>query len=185
MLFARFQHIYTHKFESAYADTQTANMAKKEWALSLTGFSQQQIEYAIEQCKDQFAWPPSISEFKALMLNESSPQGLPSVRNAYVQACRGADHPGTFQWSHELVYLAAKQTDFFLLRSESEARVLPIFERHYQQLCQRWQAGEDIDIPIVPALPAQTSTLDGMTLLAQLTQQYDQYPPEKISQLFF
>ena len=49
MLFARFHHIYTHKFESAYRDTDTTNLPKKEWALSLADFNQSQIELAIHR----------------------------------------------------------------------------------------------------------------------------------------
>ncbi|MEJ2042745.1 MAG: replication protein P [Reinekea sp.] len=153
MIFARFHHIYTHRFESAYADETTLMQAKREWALSLSGISPQWIEHALERCKKEHAWPPTIAEF--LKLAQPAPEsiGLPSVSEAYQEACHKSNAPVEHQWSQVCVQLAARNTGYFLLRSEPERISRPLFEKAYLALVNRLLAGETLEMPISVALP--------------------------------
>ncbi|BCE02052.1 hypothetical protein TYM08_P2115 [Marinicellulosiphila megalodicopiae] len=185
MLFARFHHIYTHKYDSAYSDTQTLNYAKKEWALSLRDFNQKQIEWAIEQCKDKFAWPPSISEFKALIQPSSQQMGLPSTRNAYVEACLGSHQPVTFQWSHPVIRHAANVTDFFSLKSQPESYMLPIFKKNYEKACEQFFKDEPFEKSPIKTISNTTRQADSVDLIELKIKQHPDIDPSIISKLYY
>ena len=153
MIFARFHHIYTHRFESAYRDETTLNQAKREWALSLAGLSANLIELALERCKREHAWPPTIAEFLKLVQPSPESLGLPSVGAAYVEACQNAHHPAQHEWSHICVHLAAQNTGYFMLRSDPERLTRPAFEKEYLKLIERLANGETLSLKQPMALP--------------------------------
>lgn len=153
MIFARFHHIYTHRFESAYGDETTLNMAKREWAMTLVGTTTEQIEFALERCKREYAWPPTIAEFLKLLEPNPEDLGLPSIEFAYQEACLHAHDPLAHHWSHACVQLAARETGYFRLRNDAERATKPIFKATYERLCKRLLAGEEFSLELAPALP--------------------------------
>ena len=154
MIFARFHHIYTHRFESAYRDETTLNQAKREWAISLAGISANLIELALERCKRVHAWPPTIAEFLKLTLPDPESLGLPSVELAYREACNHCHQPSSHAWSHVCVQLSAQHTGYYVLRSEPERTTRPAFEQKYLNLLERLANGETFSVePAVAALP--------------------------------
>lgn len=63
-LFARFSRIWP----SAWADiaaSHDADAVAEEWRGGLRGMSGEQIGWAIERCREQCTWPPTIAEFRA------------------------------------------------------------------------------------------------------------------------
>lgn len=158
MLFARFHHIYTHKFESAYGDNDTLAHAKREWALALRDFPLRAIEVTIDAVRTRYSWPPTIAEFLATLSYAASPDDLPDSRDAYQEACFHATRPLSHHWRHAAVYHAAHKTGFFRLRSEPEQFVWPEFQRHYQTLVLQICRGETLAEPEQPALPAPADT---------------------------
>lgn len=153
MIFARLHHIYTHKFESAYGDETTLAQAKREWAFSLAGVSREQVEYAMERCKLELAWPPTIAEFVRYLQPQPEDLGLPGVRDAYMEACRNSHAPLQNRWSHAAVHLAARDTGHFRLRSESERTTWPAFEAAYREWVGRVASGEELVVDPPVALP--------------------------------
>lgn len=145
MIFARMQLIYTHRFESAYGDEATLTQAKREWAYSLAGVEQARIEYALEKCKLELAWPPTIAEFVRYLTPDPQALGLPSVRDAYLEACQNSHAPLQHSWQHPAVQWAARETGYFKLRSEPERYSWPAFESLYRNLVERLADGEEID----------------------------------------
>lgn len=155
MIFARMQLIYTHRFESAYGDEETLTQAKREWAYSLAGVEQSRIEYALEKCKLELAWPPTIAEFVRYLTPDPQALGLPSIRDAYLEACQNSHAPAQRHWSHPAVQWAARETGYFKLRSEQERYSWPAFEGVYRNLVERLADGEEIDFDTeAVALPA-------------------------------
>ena len=67
MLFARFMAIYGHKFKSCFETQDEIRIAKREWALSLRGYGERELVSAIDHCKEQLAWMPTISEFLKIL----------------------------------------------------------------------------------------------------------------------
>lgn len=146
MIFARFHHIYTHRFESAYRDETMLNQAKREWALSLQGIAANQMEHALEACKLKHAWPPTIAEFLALVEPEPEILGLPTLAAAYQEACQHCHQPAGHSWSHLCVQLAAQQTGYRLLQLEPERVSQPRFASSYKALMARLMRGETVEV---------------------------------------
>lgn len=157
MLFTRFTVIYGHKFKSVFQREDEIRIAKREWALSLRGYTEQEMVAAIDRCKEQFEWMPTIAEFLGLMRKDLQDYGLPQALSAYHEACMHADHPRDHDWSHPAVYFAGRATDWFRLRTEDKRDVMPDFEFNYRQLCQRVMEGENLEVPIAQALPDKSS----------------------------
>ncbi|WP_235009129.1 replication protein P [Marinobacterium lutimaris] len=152
MIFTRFMAIYGHKFKSCFETEQEIRIAKREWALSLRGYGERELVAAVNRCKETLAWMPTISEFLAIIRDLDGDFGLPPLRDAYTEACMFADHPRAHDWSHPAVYLAGRNTGWFELRSEDEPEVLPKFSYHYDVLCRRVRQGEELELPVVPAI---------------------------------
>ncbi|TXR54312.1 replication protein P [Reinekea thalattae] len=167
MIFARFHHIYTHRFESAYRDETTLNQAKREWAMSLSGTSTDMVELALERCKHEHAWPPTIAEFLKLMQPAPESLGLPDTLTAYLEACRNSYQATGRRWSHICVKAAAMKVSYFSLRSEPERLTKPLFEKAYLDLVHRISQGETIQVAEPVALPL-TESNQAEELISQL-----------------
>ena len=102
MLFARFMAIYGHKFKSCFETQDEIRIAKREWALSMQGYSEAELVSAINRCKETLAWMPTISEFITILNEQSGDFGLPPAKIAYEEVCRYADHPTRHHWTHEI-----------------------------------------------------------------------------------
>jgi len=156
MIFIRFEAIYTHKFKSAYHTDQVLQVAKREWAFSLQGYTDVQILSSIEKCKLAFDWPPTIAEFIRLIKPCKSDLGLPETRDAYNEACSILNDQATHNWSHPAVYFAGKSTDWFVLQNYPAKQSYPIFSLNYEKMCERVQNGEELSISIPKALTDQS-----------------------------
>ncbi len=170
MVFARLRAIYGNKFEQAFGNSEEAMIrTKREWALALAPFSAPAVENALEHCKRNMAWPPSIAEFLKLLEVAS---GLPSARSAYEEACRCRTAPVDFNWSHPVIYHAATAVGFWRLQTEAEQRTWPDFENAWQRLMSRYRSGEHFDLPKpAPALPDNRS----LTAYEQIEQIIEQF----------
>jgi hypothetical protein len=153
MIFARFHHIYTHRFESAYGDETTLIQAKREWAISLAGIPANLVELGLERCKREHAWPPTIAEFLKLVQPTPESLGLPPTDQAYLEACRNSNNASDRKWSHVCVQLAAQKVGYFVLKSESERSTRPLFSKTYLNLIQRLAEGETFTVEEHIALP--------------------------------
>jgi len=160
MVFTRFMAIYGHKFKSSFETEAEMRIAKREWAMSLANYSENELVAAVSISKETLAWAPSISEFIDILRNLNAAFGLPDVRAAYREASFYAQSPSTHQWSHNVVYHAGRATGWFELRSESEKQTFPLFSYHFDIMCQRFRQGDPLDRPVSVAIEdKQTSTL--------------------------
>lgn len=154
MLFARFHHIYTYRFESAYGDDDTMAHAKREWAFALAGYPLASVERAIDATRDRYSWPPTIAEFLSAMSDVARPTDMPAPRDAYLEAAMHAYRPLDHAWRHPGVYFAAHDTGFFRLRTEPEQRVWPVFRDHYREKILAVARGQHFELPSARELPA-------------------------------
>ncbi len=184
MLFARFMTIYGHKFKSAFDDDKEIIIAKREWALSLAGYEEDVLVFAIEQTKRQYSWMPSIAEFLQLMDQCQQSFGLASSEQAYAEACRYAGSPSHHPWSHAAVYHAGRATGWFELKSLPRQATQGRFNQYYKSLCQRVLAGEDLDQVQSVALPAPNND-NLFALIDQWGKQVDLAPELAQSALYF
>lgn len=176
--------IYGHKFKSRFESEEELRFTKREWALSLRNFSENEVMAAVERCKEAKAWMPEIAEFLDMLHDANGDFGLPGVRDAYTEACMHADHPVRHHWSHPAVYHAGRETGWFLLRTEEESRALPAFRYHYEVMCRRVREGETLDHPVAPALEdKQANTV--AEFIQWFTETHGLAPEEGASLLYY
>ncbi len=145
--------IYGHKFKSCFETQDEIRIAKREWALSLEGYTESELVAAIDYCKENSAWMPTISEFLKVLRNLTGDHGLPAAKHAYEEACMNAEHASTYDWTHPAVYHAGKATGWFRIRTEDTEDVFPDFRYNYEVICRRVRQGEELNSPVPVALP--------------------------------
>ena len=175
--------IYGHKFKSIFDNENEIRIAKREWALSLKGYSEQELVGAVNRCKEEFIWMPTISEFLSVMKKGFEDYGLPSAMLAYREACHHADHPRDHQWSHPAVYFAGRATDWYRLRCEEKSQVFGDFEFNYRKICQRVLAGEALEVPLAKGLPDKSSNT--LAAFIQSWGEENKVTPEQAATLLF
>lgn len=58
------QSIYLTKWTSQFQTEHDIRATKQEWAEGLSGMTGDQIKKALDKCRKEFAWAPSIAEFR-------------------------------------------------------------------------------------------------------------------------
>ena len=151
-IFAEFEFAYHNQFHKAFAEVEALVIAKKYWLSNLERYSPEQIVAAAKHVIQSQDYLPSIAAFIRACEAGTDLFGLPSVRQAYVEACYAPSPKKEFNWSHEAVYRAGSAAGWYFLANEPEATVFPVFEYHYEQLCRRVMYGEELTIEAPEAL---------------------------------
>jgi hypothetical protein len=157
-VFAEFELAYHNQYLKAFADPERLILTKKYWLECLSEFHPQQLVTAARRLVKTQPYLPTISAMVAACEEGGDLFGLPSSRDAYLEACRAPAPKAAYAWSHPAVYHAGKATDWFVMASEPEDKVYPLFEHNYQQLCERVMRGESIEEPVTPALQRSLGT---------------------------
>jgi len=155
-MFAEFEFAYHNQFHKAFANPESLIIAKKYWLGSLEHYSPRQITSAVKQVIATQDFLPSIAAMVRACEQGLDLFGLPSARQAYMEACGAPSPKREYDWSHEAVYFAGKSAGWFLLANESEAAAFSIFEYHYDLLCKRVVKGEQLDIELPTPLPEKS-----------------------------
>lgn len=130
--------------------------AFQTWSLAMQDVGVNEIKIGFEKLIARSSgYPPSLPEFKALCKPAAEDYGLPDVRSAYVEACKKSHQPFEHEWSHPGVYVAARETGFFELKSLSEAQMIKPFTLAYENVIRSILAGLAYDKPIPKALPQE------------------------------
>lgn len=156
-LFAEFELGYHNQYHKAYGTPERLTLAKKYWLGCLASYAPAQIVAAARHVVKTHDFLPTVSVVVRACEEGATLFGLPSPREAYIEACRAAAPKAAANWSHAAVYLAGKATGWFLLASEPEDKVLPLFQYYYHGLCQRVMHGEALENPQPAALPERIS----------------------------
>ncbi len=156
-MFALFRINYHNQYYKAYSDTTVLNQIKKLWLESLVRFAPDVIQRGAKRVIENSEYLPTLHTMIRHCEAESA-QGLPEAHAAYLEACQAPSPKAAYNWSHPAVYHAGKAADWFFLANNSEKMAFPVFERHYQLLCERVIAGEELNSPEVKALPETVET---------------------------
>ena len=151
-VFAEFELAYHNQYHKAYADKDRLVLAKKYWLQCLSDFHPMQLVAAARRLVKSQDYLPTISAMIRMCEQTSDLFGLPSERDAYMEACRAPAPKALHKWTHPAVYFAGKATDWFLLATEPEEKVYPLFCFNYRQLCERVMRGEELELPVTRAL---------------------------------
>jgi hypothetical protein len=157
-LFAELQLAYHNQFHKAFSDDQKIIMAKQLWIRTLSDIAPERIIAGLRRAIKQSEYLPTIHTIRKFCEPSFEELGLPDTYNAYIEACRAATPKVEQQWSHPAVYLAGAASDWFLLASSSEAKAFPVFKRNYEILSERVMNGEQLNLPIIKAIPETINT---------------------------
>jgi hypothetical protein len=153
-VFSEFAFAYHNQFHRAFPDQASITIGKEYWLSCLAEFSPVQITRAARKLVKSSEYLPNVAALVQVCQSGLELFGLPSVREAYLEACRAPSPKATQPWSHPAVYHAGRASDWFVLANEPEAVAFPVFEYNYRQICQRVMGGERFDIKPPPALTA-------------------------------
>jgi len=152
-IFAEFEFAYHNQFHKAFSNVESQIIAKKYWLGTLEQYSPLQIVHAAKQVIRTQDYLPSIAALVKACEQGLDLFGLPSPRQAYIEACEASSPKRDYSWSHEAVYLAGQGAGWFVLASESESTSFPLFDYHYQLLCRRVISGERLEAAVITPLP--------------------------------
>jgi hypothetical protein len=153
-VFALFQVNYHNQYYSAFGNsTKSENLAKKLWLGKLDNFSAETICGAAEKIIAESDYLPTLHKMLNACRDVGMPEGLPSPRNAYQEACNKPSPKAAQQWSHPAVYVAGRECGWYFLANTVEAKAFVSFSEIYQQLCEQVLAGAIFTIEKPEALP--------------------------------
>ena len=144
---------YPAQFARAYPRDEDRERARGVWTAALKGYAPKRIKRAGQKAiRSGSKFMPSLGDIIQFCQFSYEELGLKQPLQAYYEACNATIQRADGSWSHPAVYFAAKATGWYWLRSESQSRVFPMFERNYQIICQRVQDGEDLSQDIQQGL---------------------------------
>lgn len=154
-LFAELELAYHNQFHKAFAAEGSLSLAKKYWLQSLAEFPPEVIRRATRHVVQHQEYLPTLASMIAACDNGHALFGLPTAEAAYREACLAPEPKVSHGWTHPAIYLAGRDTGWFLLASEPQNIAFPAFDYHYTGYCRRVMRGESLDVPMQPALPAR------------------------------
>lgn len=96
---------------------------------------------------------PNIAEFLELCKPRPEDLGIPKPEEAYQEACTFAYRDRLPNWSHQVVYHAAKLVGLHRLASQRQESTRPEFFRHYEQACKDYIDGKPLEALPEPQRP--------------------------------
>ena len=149
-LFRQLQAIFpAHK--QAWPDDKALAAARRSWTkgFMVAGIcTLEHIRFGIEQCrKSGSPFAPSIGQFIGWCTPGPEAYGMPSAADAWMEALMGTA-------SHEAVRIAANATGKFdLAKAKQDDKAMRArFDRNYQIVLRRAQAGEPLDGKILTGI---------------------------------
>lgn len=158
-VFTLFRINYHNQYYAAFNDPAQLNQAKRLWLESLSGFSQASILQGAKLLIESSEYLPSLARMIEACHSAFSEYGLPSARDAYLEACNARTPRSAQPWSHPAVYFAGRDSNWFFLENHSERETWPVFEQHYRKWCQRVLKGEQLAIEAPAAITKQETEM--------------------------
>lgn len=161
------------KFRGAFPRVEDQARAKSVWLQSLKEFSPRRILRATKKAIDKASFFPDLADIRKHCKLRFDEYELKAPLQAYYEACNAPSQTRESGWSHLAVYLAARETGWFMVRGEPQKTAFPVFERNYEILCNRVMDGEDLEAEMTRALEntSDRSQFDLATQAAQSRQQ--------------
>lgn len=170
-LFRQLQAIFpAHK--QAWPDDKALSAARRSWTkgFMVAGIcTLEHIRFGIEQCrKSGSPFAPSIGQFIGWCTPGPEAYGMPSAADAWLEALMGTA-------SHEAVRIAANATGKFdLAKAKQDDKAMRArFDRNYQIVLRRAQAGEPLDGKILTGI-GHDSQKSALQLAEELAEQQAQ-----------
>ncbi len=108
---------------------------------------------------------PNLSRMLESCQQSLSDMGLPTPRDAYLEACNAPSPKAAHRWSHPAVFHAGAAADWFFLANNPESLTWPVFRERYLEVVVRAAHGETLSLPAAP--PAAETPSQGMSVEAR------------------
>ena len=142
-------------------------MAKKLWLGKLKSFPAETIRGAAEKIIADSEYLPTLHKMLNACRDVGLPEGLPSPRDAYLEACNKPSPKVEQPWTHPAVYLAGRDCGWYFLANTAESKAFAPFSKSYRRYCEMVLAGEALvvekpsalaETSLKPATPKQAQT---------------------------
>lgn len=157
-VFALFRLNYHNQYYAAYPDAEQLNQIKKLWLEALVDYPVEQILKGAKHAIENSEYLPTLNRMLESAAQGLADFGLPSARDAYLEACQKPSPKSAQHWSHPAVYLAGRDSDWFNLANHAEKATWPLFQANYQRYCSMVLRGEQLEVP-EPAAIEQASSM--------------------------
>jgi hypothetical protein len=157
-VFALFRLNYHNQFYSAYSDAEQLRQIKKLWLESLRPYPPAMILQGARQAIESSDYLPTLNRMRRCCDDSLPALGLPSAREAYLEASSAPEPPESRSWSHPATYWAGRDCGWRFLASTAERESRPRFETAYRERCAAALGGiplPPVPDPKVPALTAK------------------------------
>lgn len=122
LLYLRFTSLYGERFTKSHSSDQLVQMWWEDWADGLSGIAPDCIKDALNHCKLNVDWPPSLSEFRKICEKFS---GYPSADDAFYLAIRR-------DFNHPITKLAYDKVGSWAMKNDKQSELKPKFTAAYQ-----------------------------------------------------
>lgn len=158
-VFALFRLNYHNQYYAAWSDAEQVNQVKRLWLEALTPYPTAVILRAAQHAIENSDYLPTLNKMIEACRFSLSELGLPTAYEAYREACLAPSPKVEAPWQHPAVYLAGRDSDWFFLANEPEAKTWPVFRGHYERWANRAARGEVLEGPEQLAIPPSDSVL--------------------------
>lgn len=136
-------------FEKQYQDPQKLNIEKTQWikAFKDVGILDiRQCELGVRKCRlESPIYTPTIKQFLEWNSPTSEDLGLPSVEDAYKEACENSNPTSSKAWTHQAVKHAWVNTGSWRMSQQARSQSFPVFEKHYKLAIKLFHEGRLLD----------------------------------------
>jgi hypothetical protein len=146
-VFALFRLNYHNQYYAAFPDAEQLKQIKKLWLDALSDHPVEQILKGAKHAIENSEYLPTLNRMLECCQQGLADLGLPSARDAYIEACRASAPRAAQAWSHPAVYLAGRDSDWYFLTNNTERNSWPVFSEHYKDYCSRVLRGEELTMP--------------------------------------
>ena len=151
-MFAELELAYHNQYHKAFAQEDNVTLAKQLWLDTLRAYPPEVMHKACRAAIAASEYLPSLHNIQKHCLEQLQVLGIPDAYSAFREACNATSPKRNCAWSHPLVYHAGVASDWFFLANNPESKTWPVFEHHYQQLCQHALNGKQFQVEAQAAL---------------------------------
>lgn len=124
-----FQTIYLKKWTDNFPSIEILDLAIEQWRKGLSGIDNKLIEKAVDYCRINLIWPPSIAELISFCEKE---EGIPDCEEAFFLAIRR-------EYTHSLVELVAIDVGSWAMSNDSEKVLRKKFKAAYDRRLKEYR----------------------------------------------
>ena len=146
-VFALFRLNYHNQYYAAWSDAQQLGQVKRLWLEALSEFSGELVLMGARRAIEGSDYLPTLNRMMSSCSEALSELGLPPATTAYEEACLAPSPKAEASWSHPIVYLAGRDTSWYLLANHARGEAWPVFQGHYNRWMKRARRGETLLIP--------------------------------------